>query len=66
MINYAKARAIQELRFIQPSEEARRDRSRPKRNHRRLEDLLGALARWMAALGIRSRDGKRHPASPAY
>lgn len=66
MTDYTKARAIQELRYIKPSEEARRDRSRPKRNHRRLEDLLGALAGWMAALGIRSRDGKRHPASPAF
>ena len=66
MIIYEKARAIQELRFIRPSEEARRDRAKPKRNHRRLEDLLGAVAGWMADLGIRGRHGGNRPARSAY
>lgn len=66
MINFAKARAIQQLRYINPSEEARHDRAKPKRNPRRLQDLLTALAGRMAALGMVTRDGKRRPASPAY
>lgn len=66
MNDYAKARAIQELRFIQPSEEASRDRSRRRRHHWSLPDLLGALAGRLAALGIKHGDGKRHPASPAF
>lgn len=65
MIDYAKARAIQELRYIKPSEEARRDRSRRRREHWSLPDLLGALAGRLAALGIKLRDGNTHPASPA-
>lgn len=66
MINYSTARAIQQLRYINPSEEARRDRAKPKRNARPLQDLLAALAGRLADLGMVSRDGKRRPASPAY
>lgn len=66
METYAKARALQDLRFIKPSEEARRDRSRRRRNHWSLPDLLGALAGRLAAIGIQRKDGKRRPASPAY
>lgn len=66
MNDYAKARAIQELRFIKPSEEARRDRPRRRRQHWSLPDLLGALAGRLEALGIKRSDGKTRPASPAY
>ncbi|MFP3880800.1 MAG: hypothetical protein ACLFRT_03370 [Actinomycetota bacterium] len=66
MVNYEKARAVQELRYIKPSEEARRDRSRQRRRHWSLPDLLGALAGRLAAIGIQRKDGKRRPASPAF
>lgn len=66
MINYAKARAIQEFRFIRPAQEARKARTRGRRRHMGLADLIGALAEWLASLGLRGGDGKKRPASPAY
>lgn len=66
MINYAKARAIQEFRFIRPAQEARKARTRGRRRHVGLADLIGALAARLASLGLRSRDGRTRPASPAY
>lgn len=66
MIDYAKVRAVQELRFIKPGEEARRNRARRRRNHWSLPDLLGDLAGGLAAIGIQRKDGRRWPASLAY
>lgn len=66
MINYAKARAIQEFRYFRPAQEARRARTRNRRRHQGLADLIGALAAGLASLGIRSHDGTKRPASPAY
>lgn len=66
MINYAKARAIQEFRFIRPAHEARKARTKNRRRHQGLADLIRALAAGLASLGIRSHDGKKRPASPAY
>ncbi len=65
MIDYAKTRAIQEFRFIRPAE-ARKDRTKGRRRHVGLADLIGALAAGLASLGLRSRDGRTRPASPAY
>lgn len=67
MLPYEKVKAMQEYRFgkyMDARERARRrDRAAEPSG---LGEMLNALARGLAGIGLRGRGGKNRPASPAY
>lgn len=64
MMTYDKVLAVQEHRFGRHIDEL--IWVRRSRGHATLRQLLNALSGRLADLGIRGRDAKTRPASPAY